>query len=182
MESLEPDFHIPSQVEVRNDGFVKPTSKARLRFQGQSISMPSRRRSDVVESQSDGPGILESPRNGIKESLSWWIQRSTNLPACHRNGWVISLILEQYKNEADYVESLQKASFQDRMAQAGLQGLLSDGSTPRKRCAALAAATEERAELTTERSQRLMIKAIDRSIPSYVSGIRCWGAFCDALG
>ena len=26
-----------------------------------------------------------------------------------------------------------------------------------------------------------MIAAIDNSIPSYISGIRCWGAFCDAL-
>ena len=33
-----------------------------------------------------------------------------------------------------------------------------------------------------EAGQRSMIAAIDRSIPSYASGIRCWAAFQDACG
>ena len=39
-----------------------------------------------------------------------------------------------------------------------------------------------KSQLADEHAQRLMIKAIGRSMPSHISGLRCWGAFCDAMG
>lgn len=116
------------------------------------------------------------------ESLQWWISRSTELPPHHRNGWVVSLILEQYKDEVEVASVLHRDTFVQRMQEAGLEKVLETGIAPRARCKALLGASKDKVNLSDEHAQRLMIKAIDRSIPSYISGIRCWAAFCDACG
>ena len=68
------------------------------------------------------------------------------------------------------------------MADAGLGSLLEDVLGPRKRCEAIAKAGQMRESLLDEAGQRSMVEAIKGSYQSYCSGLKCYAAFCDALG
>ena len=118
---------------------------------------------------------------GPSEQLPWWISRSSSLRSEHRNAWVVSLILEQYLKEEELAVTLKKQTFSDRMQDAGLASVLDNSVPPRKRCRELRSAPQHKAQLVDEHAQRLMLRAISKSIPAYVSGLRCWGAFCDSL-
>ena len=116
-------------------------------------------------------------------SLSWWISRSSSLSPEHRNAWVVTLIMDQFMKEDEYATHLKRETFRERMVAGGMSSILDEKVAPRKRCKLLHAAdARTKYDLADEHAQRLMIKAIGRSIPSYISGIRCWGAFCDAMG
>jgi hypothetical protein len=67
------------------------------------------------------------------------------------------------------------------MNDAGMGKLLSDGG-PRAQCTVLAKANETKEILLDENAQRLLIDSIQKSYRSYISGVKCWAAFCDALG
>ena len=116
------------------------------------------------------------------KTLQWWIAKSTNLPKHRRNGWVVAWILEEFRDQDLVAKACAMKQFQERMTDAGLAQILDPKSSPRKRCKVVGAATQDKEDLLTEQAQRLMIQAIDRSIASYVSGIRCWAAFNDAVG
>ena len=137
-----------------------------------NLGIPSStKRSQVSNTSCENPSV----------QLSWWISKSSSFSSEHRNAWVLSLILEQYLHEEQVSVALKKDTFNQRMDVAGL-GVILDGSVPpRKRCKAIQASTSSKAQLLDENAQRMMIHAISRSIPAYISGIRCWGAFCDAL-
>ena len=68
------------------------------------------------------------------------------------------------------------------MVEAGLGSLLEDVLGPRKRCEAISKAGDLRDSLLDEVGQRSMIEAIRGSYQSYCSGLKCYAAFCDALG
>ena len=92
------------------------------------------------------------------------------------------MAMEEFAQESKYAHACQKAAFATRMQEAGLGELVKPGGGPRHRCKVLAAVGEVKETLLAEGSQRLMLTAISDSIPAYCSGIRCWAAFCDAMG
>jgi len=91
-------------------------------------------------------------------------------------------MLEEYRKEEEIATSCRLETFQCRMSKAGLGEFCATAAHPRRRCSLLQHAGEDKSELLDEHAQRNMIKAIGRSIPSYMSGLRCWAAFCDAHG
>ena len=76
----------------------------------------------------------------------------------------------------------QKSTLQDRLKACGLDTLLDASLGPRKRCELLKHAQDAKTLLVTGIGQRHMLASIQGSIPSYISGIRCWAAFNDSLG
>ena len=83
----------------------------------------------------------------------------------------------------EFENACEKAAFASRMRDAGLAELVGASGGPRRRCRTLAGAKLERKEsLLAEGGQREMLRSIPDSIPAYCSGIRCWAAYCDAMG
>ena len=188
MECLEPYFSAPSQITSPQATFVKPTSKAGA-IQQSMLKRKQIDSSEVTRPRHVFDGCIgqvcelqSKATTASGHSASWWISRSTKLYSCHRNGWVVSLILEQYHRESQVASDLDKQTFQERAKQNGLETILTQGVQPRQRCKALLSASPNKLHLTTENAQRLTIKAIERSIPSYMSGLRCWASLCDAMG
>ena len=108
-------------------------------------------------------------------SSSWWIGRVLTLAPEQRTAWVVAQCLDEYKNEEVYAQACQKETFQQRMTDAGLGSLLG-ADPPRKKIRTLLAGGSHSLHLLDENAQRLIAK----SLATYASGIRCWGAFCDA--
>ena len=119
---------------------------------------------------------------GRETGFTWWLSRVQTLPNDRCNGWVVSRMLEEFAYEDAIASSCNLVEFKDRMTNAGLAPLMDASVPPRKRCAALKDSQGPVEGLLDEQAHRLMIKAIARSIPSYVSGLRCWAAFCDGNG
>ena len=94
----------------------------------------------------------------------------------------MSWMLEEFEREDVIANACNLQTFRQRMVASGLGAVLDSSTTPRKRCIALRSTGLEEANLLTENAQRSMIRAIDRSLSTYVSGIRCWAAFNDAMG
>ena len=65
------------------------------------------------------------------------------------------------------------------MEAAGLGDILGQ-APPLKMCKIVAATRHESADLLDEAVQRKMISSIGKSASTYISGLRCWAAFCDA--
>ena len=112
----------------------------------------------------------------------WWISRSTNLPEERRNGWVVSWISKSFQKEELVAAACEKGAFHERMNAEGLGSLLEQSQCPRAKCKVVQQASLKKEELLDEFGQRAMLQAIGKSLPTYTSGIRCWAAFCDALG
>ena len=195
MKSLVPDFEREQLPCSTKDSFIRPTCKWASGRRGsypvlnvgrnEAADVSIRRIALCTESATVITSSVESKSAGVRDerqSLSWWISRSVDLPQEHRNGWVVSLILEQYADEEKVASQIAKQTFALRMQETGLDSVLDPSVPPRKRCKALQAAPEAKKQLAEEHAQRLMIKAISRSLPSYMSGLRCWAAFCDAIG
>ena len=121
----------------------------------------------------------EVPVNGLQE---WWLARATSLPRDRRNGWVVSAMIEEFRNETVIANACGKPTFAERMREAGLGDLLLLQGPPRKRVKLLAQGGRDGLELLDEAGQRAIMQAISRSLPAYGSGVRCWAAFCDAVG
>ena len=85
-------------------------------------------------------------------------------------------------NEEKIADACEKTTFRARMSEAGLTDLLDDASGPRKKCRELSQSKVSFVEFLDELGQRDMISAIQKSAASYSSGLKCWAAFCDALG
>ena len=79
-------------------------------------------------------------------------------------------------------QACNKPTFAQRMGDAGLGELLSATGAPRKRIKLVAQGGAGATGLLDEGGQRAMLNAISRSLATYGSGIRCWAAFCDAVG
>ena len=188
MECLDPDFGSAGLSRGSVDKFVHPTSKALARTStkrtsGQHVHSDSEAKCVKLSRSADLFRTTSAEQQmEVNQSAEWWIARSCNLPPNHRNGWVVSLILEQYSRESDVASILNKATFVERMMDAGLEKILGPGNAPRDRCKALLSAGSSKLSLTCENAQRMMIKSIERSTPAYISGIRCWAAYCDGLG
>ena len=75
-----------------------------------------------------------------------------------------------------------KSTLRERLSDCGLANLLDASLGPRKRCELLAQADGAKSLLVNEIGQRHMLASIQGSIPSYISGLRCWAAFNDSLG
>ena len=111
-----------------------------------------------------------------------WITRSLKLPAERRNGWVVAWIIETHHREAFVLSATGKTSYDDRLRKAGLGDLLDVPGKPRQKCSLLAKATTQKEELLDEQGQRRKLDSISKSWPAYCSGIKCYAAFCDAMG
>ena len=61
--------------------------------------------------------VDHGPVDGMRE---WWIARSTTLPRDRMNGWVVSAMLDEYKNEGFIGKACDKPTFAQRMREAGL--------------------------------------------------------------
>ena len=118
-----------------------------------------------------------APADGLKE---WWITRSTTLPRDRLNGWVVSAMMDEFKNEGFTAKACDKLTFAQRMREAGLGDLLALEGAPRKRIKVLAKGGRNAMGLLDAGGQRAMLHTIAKSLPAYGSGIRCWAAFCDA--
>ena len=68
------------------------------------------------------------------------------------------------------------------MAHAGFASLLTDADGPRKRVQVVAKATEQRDMLLEELGQRRKVDAIAGSYQACCSALKCYAAFCDAIG
>ena len=95
-----------------------------------------------------------------------------NLPEEKRNGWVGEQLVSQ---------ATGKPPFGQRVEEAGLGALLGAGG-PRAQCRAIAQAADVKNMLLDENAKRLILNSIAKTWISYVSGIKCWAAFCDAIG
>ena len=74
----------------------------------------------------------------VEDPNQWWISKSLRLPDDRRNGWVLAWIIETHFKEHVVVEACGKASYAERMKEAGLGELLLETSRPRRRCAVFA--------------------------------------------
>ena len=92
------------------------------------------------------------------------------------------MALEEYSRENTFAAACGKKTFATRMEEAGLAELATPKGGPRRKCQLLSQAGLERSQLVAERGQRLMLASIADSLPAYCSGIRCWAAYCDAMG
>ena len=128
------------------------------------------------------PTPKSRPQSGSTEPNELWLHRSHSIPEDRLNGWVISLFLESYLKEDVVMKACEKASLQDRLEACGLQEFEDKSVGLRKRCLVLKNATDVKHELLAEIGQRHMLASISESLRSYMSGIRCWAAFNDALG
>jgi hypothetical protein len=135
----------------------------------------------LPESRSTGDNPKYCQMFDERRTLSWWIARVPTLTPEERNGWVLSLIMEEFTQEQHFVDACSMKTFEQRMIESGMQSLLDVNTPPRKRCSKFQVASDGKVALAEERAQRLMLQAISKSIPSYMSGIRCWAAFCDAM-
>ena len=111
-----------------------------------------------------------------------WLSRSHNLPEDRRNGWVVSWIFESFQKEEFVTTACNQNTFIERMKAEGLAPLLDNTLGPRAKCKVIEKAQPTKLQLLEESGQRMMLQAISRSLPSYISGIRCWAAFCDSIG
>ena len=68
---------------------------------------------------------------------AWWISQSPNLPMDRRNGWVVTMAMEEFTKEAEFAEACDKAVFATRMREAGLAELVDGRGGPRRKCQAL---------------------------------------------
>ena len=110
---------------------------------------------------------------------AWWIRKCLNLEPAARSGWVVAQAIHEFVEEDAVARACGKERFADRMRDAGLADLL-DCTAPRKKCKAIGAAHGSTMELLDEGGQRKMLASISKSGTTYISGIRCWAAFCDA--
>ena len=124
----------------------------------------------------------ECPRDRPAAENHWWLSRSANLPPNRMNGWVVSMAMEEFVKEGEFAKASNKAGFATRMRDAGLAELVDSRGGPRRKCNTLAKAGSEKFQLLAEGGQREMLRSIAASIPAYCSGIRCWAAYCDAMG
>jgi len=108
-------------------------------------------------------------------SSSWWIGRVLTLAPEQRTAWVVAQCLDECKNEEVYAQACQKETFQQRMTDASLGSLLG-ADPPRKKMRTLVAGGSHSLRLLDENAQR----SIAKSLTTHASGIRWWGAFCDA--
>ena len=76
----------------------------------------------------------------------------------------------------------EKGAFRERMQAEGLGSLLENTQGPRAKCKVVQQASMNKEEMLNELGQRAMLQAIGESLPTYTSGVRCWAAFCDAMG
>ena len=116
------------------------------------------------------------------EDAELWVTRSLKLPAERRNGWVVAWILETHHREAFVLAATGKTSYEERLRKAGLGELLDMPGKPRQKCSILARASAQREALLDEQGQRRKMDSISKSWPAYCSGIKCYAAFCDAMG
>ena len=128
------------------------------------------------------PQAASSAPHDVDGNTDWWIAHSYRLPEARRNGWVVSMALEEYSKEETFAKACGKKTFAARMEEAGLAELAMPKMAPRRKCQLLSQAGMERSQLVAESGQRLMLASIADSLPSYCSGIRCWAAYCDAMG
>ena len=94
----------------------------------------------------------------------------------------MSCIIDDYIQEEKIATACEMATFSARMKEAGLADLLEPCARPRQNCQRLAKATCSVVEYLDEMGQRDMLASIKKSAASYSSGLKCWAAFCDALG
>ena len=159
---------------------MKATPKSHATPKCQARRVNAARMDDLLSAEDDGdPATLEAERH---ERYRWWISRSHNLPEEHRSGWVLSVIMDEFANEQQFSEACQMEVFSQRMDAAGLGPLLQPKMTPRQRCRAYAEASDQRAALADEQTQRIMLLSVQASLKSYAAGIKCWAAFMDAAG
>ena len=199
--SLDPALPVPKRFKASSVLFLRPTSKA-YAFAGRSSAFRSATATELhngegvctheshggergwmglpllIDAQDDaGPGQTAEAGH----TLSWWIASVPTLPPEQRNGWVLSVIMEMFMRKQLFADACKIDTFEIRMVEAGMQSVLDSTVAPRKTCAAFKPAGEGKVALADESAQRLMLQAIDKSIPTYMSGIRCWAAFCDAM-
>ena len=95
---------------------------------------------------------------------------------------MLAWILEEFKKEFQIGQACNMKLFEARMVDARLGPIVYKGAPPRQACEIVKVAQPPKEDLLEERAQRAMIEAIDLSIPSYASSLKCWAAFNDALG
>ena len=134
----------------------------------------------VAADDSKARAIKTAGQPPALNSASWWISRVLTLSSSQRSGWVVAQTLAEVSNETEIATACSKQCFEERIRNAGLSDILEQNAGPRKRCMTLRDASGETLDLLNESGQRSMIDAISRSIPAYMSGIRCWAAFMDA--
>ena len=174
--SVEADFSryrskVQKGKEVQPPGLPTPMPTLNSTTPVQARPPPS--------SSSQARAIPAPQVDGMKE---WWISRVLSVPESSVNGWVLSCMLDEYSNESFIAKACEKPTFDERVASAGLEEAFNSSGGPRKRCKLIAKAGPEAPSLMNESAQRAMIAAISASLPAYSSGIKCWAAFCDAMG
>ena len=95
---------------------------------------------------------------------------------------MVAWILETHHREQFVVEATGKKPYTERLRKACLAELVEVPGKPRQKCLILAKASAEREALLDEQGQRRKMDAISKSWQAYCSGIRCYAAFCDAMG
>ena len=90
--------------------------------------------------------------------------------------------MDSFLKEETIARTCEKATYEERLAANGMASLSDARLGPRKKCEVLKQAGEAKACLVTEAGQRAMLESVRDSLPSYISGVRCWAAFNDALG
>lgn len=123
-------------------------------------------------------GITEGSNHGS----SWWISKCLELPAVRRTAWVVTQALQEYADEERIATICQKETFHQRIVASGLGPILDTETSPRQRCVTISRASSSAGDMLDERAQRAMIASISLSLPTYIAGLRCWGAFMDACG
>ena len=174
--SVEPSFNAEHQRVTKKSRVSPPSQfKFQLHHEHGWLGLPDHE--PGAPQQGETPTEIEPAG-----TLKWWLSKAKSLPAERRNGWVVARMLEEYSQEQEIATVCGMETFQQRMERSGLRDICESRTTPRARCDILRRAAAEKQQLLDESAQRSMIKAIDRSIPSYISGVRCWAAFCDAQG
>ena len=143
-----------------------------------SVAVPTRSHQEcaVVD---EGGTTEHTPVNGLRE---WWIARALTLPLEKHNGWVVAAMIDEYIHEEHIAEACEKATFTQRLTEAGLQDLLNPRAKPRQRCKQLVEKREVAAAFLDEAGQRSMLESIRKPAMSYSAGLKCWAAFCDSVG
>ena len=154
--SLDPVLSIPARFKTAHASFLKPTSKAPtavchtrtssnagvLRFRDVEIDAGRPNGMEqgwlgLPESRSAGDNPKDCQIFDERRTFSWWIARVPTLTPEERNGWVLSLIMEEFTQEQHFVDACNMKTFEQRMIESGMQSLLDVNTPPRKRCSKL---------------------------------------------
>ena len=73
-------------------------------------------------------------------TTSWWIERILEMPGEQCTGWVVAQVIDDFAKENATAELMERHTFAERMAEAGMEALLGEKRTPRASCQVLRSA------------------------------------------